>query len=65
MRNRIAEIGRLGRTLMGYTVNCKIQFCNAIGMRCERCPMLRRGWKSNEVWVAGRAHSPAVTNEPL
>ena len=45
---------RISLALMGQTVNCKIEFCNAMGTRCYRCPMLERGWKPNEVWPVGK-----------
>jgi UDP-N-acetylmuramoyl-tripeptide--D-alanyl-D-alanine ligase len=45
---------RISLALMGQTVNCKIKFCNAMGTRCYRCPMLKRGWKANEVWPVGK-----------
>jgi UDP-N-acetylmuramoyl-tripeptide--D-alanyl-D-alanine ligase len=45
---------RISLALMGQTVNCKIEFCNAMGTRCYRCPMLIRGWKPNEVWPVGK-----------
>jgi UDP-N-acetylmuramoyl-tripeptide--D-alanyl-D-alanine ligase len=45
---------RISLALMGQTVKCKIEFCNAMGTRCYRCPMLKRGWKPNEVWPVGK-----------
>ena len=45
---------RISLALMGQTVNCKIEFCNSMGTRCYRCPMLERGWKPNEVWPVGK-----------
>ncbi|MGE5442982.1 MAG: Mur ligase family protein [Ignavibacteriales bacterium] len=37
-------------SLMGRTVLCKINFCDA-KIRCESCPMLERGWKSSKVVI--------------
>ena len=37
------RLGRVGLALTGRTVGCDIKFCNAT-LRCEKCPMLERGW---------------------
>ncbi len=47
------RLERISLALMGRTVNCKLVFCNAMGMRCERCPMRKRGWKRNAIWPVG------------
>ena len=45
---------RISLALMGRTVNCKLVFCNAMGMRCATCPMRKRGWKPTETWPVGK-----------
>lgn len=47
------RLERISLILMGRTVNCRIVFCNAMGMRCEPCPMRKRGWKPKEIWSVG------------
>jgi UDP-N-acetylmuramoyl-tripeptide--D-alanyl-D-alanine ligase len=37
------RLERVSLALMGRTVRCDIDFCNA-PLRCEKCPMLERGW---------------------
>jgi UDP-N-acetylmuramoyl-tripeptide--D-alanyl-D-alanine ligase len=37
------RLERVSLALMGRTVRCDIDFCKAT-VRCERCPMLERGW---------------------
>jgi UDP-N-acetylmuramoyl-tripeptide--D-alanyl-D-alanine ligase len=44
------RLGRVVLSLMGRTVRCDIDFCKA-EVRCERCPMLERGWDGVRVVI--------------
>ncbi|MGH7792190.1 MAG: glutamate ligase domain-containing protein [Thermodesulfobacteriota bacterium] len=44
------RLDRVVLALMGRTVRCDIGFCKA-EVRCERCPMLKRGWDGLKVVI--------------
>jgi UDP-N-acetylmuramyl pentapeptide synthase len=44
------RLDRVALLLMGRTVRCDIDFCRA-KVRCERCPMLERGWDGLKVVI--------------
>jgi UDP-N-acetylmuramoyl-tripeptide--D-alanyl-D-alanine ligase len=44
------RLDRVALLLMGRTVRCDIDFCRA-EVRCERCPMLERGWGGLKVVI--------------
>lgn len=44
------RLDRVALSLMGKTVRCDISFCKA-EVRCERCPMLERGWNGLKVVI--------------
>ena len=40
------RLDRITLSLMGRMVRCNISFCNTRDdLRCEYCPMLKRGWE--------------------
>lgn len=45
------RLERIALLLSGRPVGCDINFCNAIGTRCEKCPMLERGWGKRRVVI--------------
>jgi len=38
------RLGRIALALQGRPVRCDIGFCQVKALRCERCPMLEKGW---------------------
>lgn len=38
------RLDRVALALQGREVRCEIEFCDLMGVRCQVCPMLERGW---------------------
>ena len=45
------RLERVALLLSGLPVGCDITFCDAVGTRCEGCPMLERGWGKRRVMI--------------
>jgi UDP-N-acetylmuramoyl-tripeptide--D-alanyl-D-alanine ligase len=41
----VQRLGRVALGLLGRQFRCDLQYCNAIGVGCDACPMLERGWQ--------------------
>ena len=52
------RLERIALALQGRTVGCDISFCSAPDIRCERCPMVERGWPDPK--TAAIVCAPAV-----
>jgi UDP-N-acetylmuramoyl-tripeptide--D-alanyl-D-alanine ligase len=45
------RLDRIALALSGRKVRCDIAFCNAMPVRCHRCPMLESGWGNLRVVI--------------
>jgi UDP-N-acetylmuramoyl-tripeptide--D-alanyl-D-alanine ligase len=45
------RLDRVALALAGRQVRCQITFCDVKVRRCERCPMLERGWEGHRVVI--------------